>query len=227
MKKLIEKIGYTLSYIYPLKLDKKINSLINYLYTGWISRNFKSFEGFCERSIIVHNPQCISVGKNTRIYKRTRIKAFTYHTNKYYKPIIEIGDNSSIGSDCFLSAINKIKIGNNVAITARTLILDNVHGNFKESDFTFKQNAEIPDVFLQKLSERELNSNGPVIIEDNVHIGENCVILSGVTIGHNSVISANSVILKNIPPYSLVSGNPGRILMTFGKKKTNNENPMV
>ena len=55
-----------------------------------------------------------------------------------------------------------------------------------------------------------------MIIEDNVHIGENCVIMPGVTIGHNSVVSANSVIVKDIPPYSIVAGNPGKLIISFG-----------
>lgn len=214
----IESIGTLFSYIYPYKVSVKLNYIKNRLYTGWIKRFFYEFSGYAEYPIIISSPQCISIGKNTIIKKRARICANTHFGDMKYSPVIKIGNNCSIGSDCFLSAINRISVGNNVAITARTLVLDNVHGDFREKDFTYNQNPNIPDVFLQNVKTRKLHSDGPIIIEDDVHIGENCVILSGVTIGHNSVISANSVVTKNVPPYSIVSGNPGRVLVTFGKK---------
>ena len=50
----------------------------------------------------------------------------------------------------------------------------------------------------------------PVRIEDDVWLGVHCVILKGVTIGHHSVISAGSVVHRDVPPYSLLSGNPAR-----------------
>lgn len=205
------------SYIYTFKASNCIQASIKYIYSGWIKRYFNKFEGIAEYPIIIHDPQCISVGKNTYITKHARLTAWTHFHDKEYNPVIEIGENCSIGKDCFLSAINKIIVGNNVAITARTLVLDNVHGNFREKNYTFNNHPSIPDVFLQNVKTRELHSDGPIIIEDNVHIGENCVILSGVTIGHNSVISANSVVTKNIPPYSIVAGNPARILVSFGR----------
>lgn len=218
LKQIIQGIGTLFSYIYPYRLNTKLNNIKNHLYTGWIKRLFRKFEGYAVSPIIIHDPQCISIGKKTVINKRARLTAWTHFGGKDYNPVIEIGENCSIGSDCFLSAINRISVGNNVAITARTLVLDNVHGDFREKDFTYNQNPDIPDVFLLNVKTRELHSDGPIIIEDDVHIGENCVILSGVTIGHNSVISANSVVTKNVPPYSIVSGNPGRVLITFGKR---------
>jgi len=210
------KIGILFSFIYPLKIHGKLIALRNFIYTGWIKNKFKKFDGIAEYSIFFHNSQCISVGESTNINMRARIMAWTSYNGIAYNPIIEIGKNSSIGSDCFLSAVNKIYIGDNVAITARTLVLDNVHGNFNESSYTFTGSSTIPDVFLKNVKTRQLYSRGPVIIEDNVHIGENCVIMPGVTIGHNSVVSANSVIVKDIPPYSIVAGNPGKLIISFG-----------
>ena len=50
------------------------------------------------------------------------------------------------------------------------------------------------------------------IIEDNVDIGSNVVILGSITIGEGSVIGAGSVVVKDIEPYSLVVGNPARVI---------------
>lgn len=52
----------------------------------------------------------------------------------------------------------------------------------------------------------------PVIINDNVWIGMNAIILPGVTIGKGAVIAAGSVVTKDVPPYSLVGGNPAKII---------------
>ena len=53
---------------------------------------------------------------------------------------------------------------------------------------------------------------GPVIIGNDVWIGRNALILSGVTIGDGAVIGANSVVSKDVEPYALVVGNPARVV---------------
>ena len=60
--------------------------------------------------------------------------------------------------------------------------------------------------------ERELISKGPIVIGDKVWIGDKVTILSGVTIGNNAVIAANAVVTKDVPAYSVVAGNPARIV---------------
>ena len=54
--------------------------------------------------------------------------------------------------------------------------------------------------------------NGDIIIENDVWIGAKATIMSGVTIHNGAVIGANSVITKDIPPYAIVVGNPGKIV---------------
>ena len=56
------------------------------------------------------------------------------------------------------------------------------------------------------LSEKE------IVIEDDVWIGFNSTILKGVTIGKGAIIGANTLILKDVPPYAVVVGNPARII---------------
>lgn len=52
----------------------------------------------------------------------------------------------------------------------------------------------------------------PVVIEDDVWLGANVFVMPGVTIGHGAIVSAGAVVSKSIPPYALVSGNPGRVI---------------
>lgn len=63
-------------------------------------------------------------------------------------------------------------------------------------------------------AEREAYSNGPILIEDDVWIGYQSIILSGVNIGKGAVVAAGSVVTKNVPPYTIVGGNPARVIKT-------------
>lgn len=60
--------------------------------------------------------------------------------------------------------------------------------------------------------ENEAWSKGPIIIEDDVWIGMDVSIMSGVKIGKGAVVAARSVVTKDIPPYAIVAGNPARII---------------
>lgn len=56
-------------------------------------------------------------------------------------------------------------------------------------------------------------------IEDNVDVGPNCCILGKITIGHNSQIGGGSVVVHDVPPYSVVAGNPARIIKKIQQEK--------
>ncbi len=55
----------------------------------------------------------------------------------------------------------------------------------------------------------------PVKIEDNVWIGTGAVIMKGVTIGHHAVVAVNSVVIKDVPPHSVVAGYPAKVIKKF------------
>jgi carbonic anhydrase/acetyltransferase-like protein (isoleucine patch superfamily) len=122
-------------------------------------------------------------------------KRCTFVTLRKKSEII-IGNNSG-GSGITLLAAIKIKIGNNVMIGAHSMIIDT---DFHHSDPNKRHDTtDIPAK--------------PVIIEDNVFIGANCMILKGITIGENSIISANSVVINSIPKNSIAVGNPCKVVI--------------
>ena len=82
----------------------------------------------------------------------------------------------------------------------RVTISDNNHGNSDKE--TLEQAPRL----------REIVSKGPVRIGNNVWIGENSVILSGVTIGDGAIIAAGSIVTKDVPPYAVVVGNAAKEL---------------
>jgi acetyltransferase-like isoleucine patch superfamily enzyme len=52
----------------------------------------------------------------------------------------------------------------------------------------------------------------PVVIEEDVWIGTNCMVLKGVTIGRGAVIAAGAVVTKDVPPFTVAAGNPARVI---------------
>jgi acetyltransferase-like isoleucine patch superfamily enzyme len=108
---------------------------------------------------------------------------------------IIIGNNSGATGSTILAAL-KIVIGNHVMIGAHSMILDNDYHNSDPN---------------KRLSENV--TSRPIIIEDDVFIGTNCMILKGVRIGKNSVIGANSVVINSIPPNSIAIGNPCKVVI--------------
>ena len=129
-----------------------------------------------------------------------RIEAWDKYGHDIYSPNIHIGDNVKFTDRVYLSCMNSIQIGNGVLLGRDVYISDNSHGDNSAEDLC------IPPV------KRKLSSKGPVIIHDNVWIGRQVSILSGVEVGEGSVIGANSVVVSNIPPYTVAAGAPAKVI---------------
>jgi acetyltransferase-like isoleucine patch superfamily enzyme len=121
------------------------------------------------------------------------------------EPVLSIDDNVSLGRGCTISAANRIVIAKNVLFGPNVVVTDHNH--------TYR------DVALP-IREQGWSRDGYVIIEKNCWIGANAVIIGdkGVTIGQGSVIGANSVVGNSVPKYSVVVGNPGRIVKYYDDK---------
>lgn len=168
----------------------------------------KSFKKFGTNSAIpeehwIKNPKYISIGKNFSALYHLRLEAWDRFQGETFNPEIVIGDDVICNSDVHIGAIDKIVIGNNVLMASRIYISDHSHGNITAEDL-----EKIPGM-------RSLYSKGPVIIEDNVWIGEGVCILPGVTIGENSIIGANAVVNKSFPKNSVIAGIPARLIKTL------------
>jgi acetyltransferase-like isoleucine patch superfamily enzyme len=130
--------------------------------------------------------------------KNNRIECITKYCGKTYNPYLTIGDGVGLGNNCHIGCINHIEIHKNVLIGSNVLITDHAHG--------ISSNISSP----APKKNQDLFSKGPVIIGENVWIGEDAVILPGVTIGNNSIIGAGSVVTKNVEPNSVYVGNPAK-----------------
>lgn len=124
------------------------------------------------------------------------------------KGIIEIGNYTTIRGYSVVGAVERITIGDYVIISNNVHIYDN-------------NNHPTPPLLRLKLSKSGFygylwswvhSEHAPVVIEDNVWIGERSTVLKGVRIGRGSIVACDSVVTKSVPPYCIVAGNPAKIV---------------
>ena len=144
------------------------------------------------RLLFATNFKSIVVGKNL---------AISYGVKIYPSQYVNIGDNVMIGRDVIISTSKSgrspISIGNNVMIAHRSLIIGGNH-EYSRTDIPINIQGE--------------GVQGAIIVEDDVWIGAGCIILSGVRIGKGSIIGSGSIVIKDIPKYSIAVGNPAKVI---------------
>lgn len=188
--------------IWPYNTLDRFQKIKTKLHTFWIASELKSLgeNSSIGYPIVLKGGKYISIGKQSDLGKRGILTAWDNYMGDIFIPEISIGNNTSIGEDYHITAINKIQIGSNVLMGKKITITDNAHGK------TDIESISKPPV------RRALYSKGPVIIEDGVWIGEKVTILPGVIIGCNSIVGANSLVTKDIPANCVVGGIPAILI---------------
>jgi len=120
-----------------------------------------------------------------------------------------IGKNCKLGDNVHIVANGKVIIGDNCLMASKIFISDTNHGEY--SKVTIDSSPYIPP------DERPLYTE-PVIIGNNVWIGENACILLGVKIGDGCIIGANSVVNRDIPDNCIVAGSPARVIKEWNEE---------
>jgi len=132
---------------------------------------------------------------------------------------IEIGDRSYVGEGTNIISINSVKIGNDVTIAWGCTIYDhNSHSVYwrerKNDTLQCIKDYQKTGNFIENKNWSNVKSS-PIKICDKVWIGFDCVILKGVTIGEGAVVGARSVVTKDVQPYTVVAGNPAKVVKTL------------
>ena len=113
--------------------------------------------------------------------------------NGYPGTGIIIGNNFYMNSGCHI--LGEIEIGNDVLIGPKTVMWSRDHGIAKN-----------------ELIRKQPHRYEKIKIGNDVWIGANVTILKGITIGNGAVIGAGTVVVKDVPEYAVVVGNPGRVI---------------
>lgn len=143
---------------------------------------------------------CISRGFTTGV--GCRLEAYPVNRNK----ALFIGENVQINDYVHITAMENVTIGNNVLMASKIYISDCTHGSYSGDN-----NDSSPKV---SPSDRPLFSS-PVLIKDNVWLGESVSVLPGVTIGEGTIVGANSVVTKNLPDFVIAVGIPAKPIKKF------------
>jgi acetyltransferase-like isoleucine patch superfamily enzyme len=121
-----------------------------------------------------------------------------------------IGKNCKIGDNVHIVANEKVSIGENCLMASKIFISDTSHGCY--SDDMIHSSPDVPP------DDRPLFTK-PVRIGNNVWVGENVCILSGVQIGDGCIIGANSVVTGDVPVNCIVVGSPAKVIKTYDREK--------
>lgn len=120
--------------------------------------------------------------------------------------VLRFGKNIQINDYVHITAMESVTIGNNVLLASKIYISDCSHGSYSGNEMDCHP-VTIP-------LERPLFSK-PVIIEDNVWLGEFVSVLAGVTIGKGTIVGSNSVVAKSLPANVIAVGTPAKPIKKF------------
>ncbi|MCM0668663.1 acetyltransferase [Flavobacterium tyrosinilyticum] len=116
------------------------------------------------------------------------------------------GENVQMNDYVHITAMKSVIIGSNVLLASKIYISDCSHGSYNGDEFDSNPNI-IPN-------KRTLIAK-PVVINDNVWLGEFVSVLPGVVIGKGTIVGANSVVSKSLPPYVIAVGSPAKPIKEF------------
>jgi UDP-2-acetamido-3-amino-2,3-dideoxy-glucuronate N-acetyltransferase len=144
----------------------------------------------------------VKLGKNVKIYDFVNLYG------------CDIGDNTRIGA--FVEIQKNARIGKNCKISSHTFICEGI--TIEDNVFVGHNVTFINDKYPRATAEDgRLQTDDdwtciPTTVKKGASVGSGATLLCGITVGENAVIGAGSVVTKDVPPNTIVAGNPAKIL---------------
>lgn len=153
---------------------------------------------------LAHQKNKIQIGNNTHI--RGELLVWPYSQG------IIIGDYCYVGKNSIIWSGEQIIIGNNVLISHNVTIIDS-----DSHEIDHKERAESYKKLLEQGHSMSVGTvkTSPIIIEDYAWLSYGVSVLKGVTIGRGSIVAAGSVVTNDVQPFTIVAGNPARLIKTL------------
>lgn len=168
-----------------------------------------------------------TIGRNTKVYawidKRAKSSVIKIGDDCLIKgglvtetdeSIISIGNNSCMGNETIIDCAKSILIGDDVTISYGCLLMDSDNHSTR---YSIRKN-DLSDWKGKKHDWTTTNSN-PIQICKGAWIGARVIVTKGVTIGEGAIVGAGSVVTKNVPPWTIVAGNPARVIRTIAENE--------
>lgn len=149
------------------------------------------------------------VARGVRLHKRGRVRLAPGCELKQgviihaHRAPVSIGRRSQINPYTVIYGGSGVTIGENVMIAPHCVLAAGNHDH-RQLDQPMRDAPSI--------------SRGPIVIEDDAWVGAHCTITDGVTIGRGAVVGANSVVTRDVAPYTIVAGVPARVI---GDRRSN------
>ena len=159
-----------------------------------------------DSTLKVKLPQYIQCGENVDIGEGSRLMCWdSYRGTRFADPPrIAIGSGVRATRNLTIQCASRVTIGDNVLIASDVFMVDYNHGMSPHA---------------ASYVENPLDRSEGITIEDGAWIGNNVIILPGVTIGRKSIIGAGSVVTRSIPPYCIAAGSPAKVIRRFNHER--------
>lgn len=196
--------------------------MLKKIYHKWkqsqVKKEFQKVSVFPEDTVFFTCAHCCNSGgqENIRIGRHCYIGA-NFQVWKNGK--ITIGNSVYIGGATTLQCKESISIADNVIIANNAMLIDN--NNHPTSPTMRMKMSQCTDFLNDLLWSWDYADSAPIVIEENVWIGRDTRIMKGVTIGKGSIIALGAVVTHDVPPYTVVAGNPARIVKELPKPENN------
>ena len=186
------------------RLHKIYRKVINKIFTFIYSFSFKKLGHKSVLSVpfLVEGAKYISIDKKVYVRSNAWMSALSQENNKSDDVKLSIGESTYIGRNAHIVALKNIRIGKNVLIGDNVYIADNYHV-FDRFDLPYKDQG--------------IGFKSEVVVGDGSWVGENVCIISS-KIGKQCIVGANSLVIDDVPDYTMVVGSPARIIKKFNHR---------